>query len=84
MDLYDDIYDTLIGNFIPEYALPWVPNAFTQGSACEQAYRRMMEARDRIEERLGTEDDEDIHCMLIEMDTIQRLLCRAVMELRRM
>ena len=82
MDYYDKIYFSLIGELDEENALPIVPNLFAPGSACDQAYDRHLQARDRISAKLGHEDNPDLCQMLSEMDTIQRILCREIMALR--
>lgn len=82
MDYYDKIYYSLIGELDEESALPIVPNLFAPGSACDQAYDRLLQARNRISAKLGHEDDPDLCQMLCEMDTIQRTLCREIMALR--
>ncbi len=79
MDLYDEIYYSLLGQM--EWPVAGVPNAFAPGSPCQVAYSLAIDARDRVQARLGGEDDVDLHQMLVGMETIQRLLCRAVMEL---
>ena len=84
MQFYDEIYYSLIGEMAEDSALPWVPNAFSPGSECEQAYTRLLAARDRVSGKLGVEDDPDLEQMLQEMLTIQRILCKKVMELRRL
>lgn len=84
MQFYDEIYYSLIGEMAEDTALPWVPNAFSPGSECEQAYTRLLAARDRVNQKLGAEEDADLEQMLQEMLTIQRILCKKVMELRRL
>ncbi len=84
MDLYEDIYFSLIGELIPEAALPWVPNAFVPGSPCAKALEQLYDAKYRLQERLNTDDDPDIEEMMSAMDMIQQELCIAVMKLRRM
>lgn len=84
MDFYDEIYYSLIGELTEEAALPWVPNAFAPGSECEQAYARLLSARDRVNNKLGTDEDPDLEQMLQEMLTIQYILCKQVMQLRRL
>ncbi len=84
MDFYDEIYATLIGDMQEEYALPWVPNALAPGSYCEESLTRLMDARDRLAERLGVDVDPDLEIMMDEMVAIQSTLCRMVMELRRL
>lgn len=82
MDYYDKIYYSLIGELDEESALPIVPNLFAPGSACNQAYDRLLQARDRISAKLGWDDDPDLSEILAEMNTIQRILCREIMALR--
>ncbi len=82
MDVYDEIYYSLLGELTEEAALPWVPNAFAPSGECAEAYERLLEARNRILERLGVGEDADLEQMLTEMDAIQRSLCRQVMGLR--
>ncbi len=82
MDMYDDIYYSLLGQRTAEAALGWVPNAFAPGSVCDEAYSRLIGARNRIADRLGVEGDQDLEQMLDEMETIQYVLCRTLMELR--
>lgn len=84
MQLYDEIYYSLIGEMAEDSALPWVPNAFSPGSECEQAYTRLLAARNRVNKKLGAEDDPDLEQMLQEMLTIQHILCKKIMELRRL
>ncbi len=83
MDLYDEIYYTLIGQ-MADQGLSWVPNAFATGSDCDEAYTRLIQARDRLLERLGREEDPDLSIMLDEMYDITHALCRAVLALRKM
>ncbi len=79
MNFYDEIYYTLIGQMEESAALSWVEDAFAPGSACDGAYERLMEARDRVLEKLGRDEDPDVSRMLAEMDTVQRLLCRKLL-----
>ncbi len=80
MDYYDEIYYSLIGQLEPP--LEGIPNAFAPGSVCDQAYTQLIEARDRVAEKLGQQDDPDLSQMLQQMDTIQRTLCRLTLTLR--
>ncbi len=82
MQLYDEIYYSLIGEMAEDSALPWIPNAFSPGGECEQAYTRLLAARDRVAEKLGVEEDPDLEQMLQEMLTIQHILCKKIIELR--
>ncbi len=84
MDYYDKIYYSLIGELTEEAAFPWVPDAFASGSKCDKAYTRLLDARDRVLEKLGTDEDPDLEQMLNEMNTIQRTLCRQLMDARQL
>ncbi len=77
MDLYDEIYYSLIGELTEEAALSWVPNAFAPGGACDAAYHRLIGARNRILQKLGSDEDADLEQMLTEMDTISTLFSLA-------
>ncbi len=84
MDYYDKIYYSLIGQLGAGAAMPIVPNAFAPGSDCDKAYDRLIQARNRVSAKLGCEDDPDLARMFTEMETIQRNLCRQIMELRKL
>ncbi len=73
MDKYDKIYYALIGAMEGN---DQIPNAFAPGSPCDHAYTRLIQARNRVLDKLGTGDDPDLEQILTEMDTIQRALCR--------
>ncbi len=83
MNLYDQIYYSLIGELEDDAALGWVPNAFTLGSLCDEAYTRILCARSRLLAKLGTEEDPDLEQLFAEFSTIQRLLCRSALGLRK-
>ncbi len=81
MDYYDQIYYSLIGELEPPS--PGVPNAFAPGSDCDLAYARMIEARNRVAEKLGADDDPDLSQMLTELAAIQYALCRQALSLHK-
>ncbi len=83
MDFYDEIYHSLTGELVEGQALPWVPNLFGEDMPCGQAYGRLIAARDRLLERLGQDEDDDLEIMLMEMEEIQYILVRQVLSLRR-
>lgn len=58
MDEFDDIYDTLMGELLPEAAIPGVPNLFAPGSECDRAYAAALDAYYRLLDRLGRQNDD--------------------------
>lgn len=81
-EIVDNVYYSLLGEQIPEAALPWVENAFAKGSSCDLAYQEMLAAYERLRKRLGVEEeDEDTEIIIGSMLEIQRLLCLKMFEL---
>lgn len=80
-ELFDQIYDTMLGHLLPEYQLPWVEDAFAPGSFCDREYEVMRVHYARICLRLhaGAEDAE-LDAMLACMEKIQRELCRQMFD----
>lgn len=77
MDIIQDVYDTLTGQLEPEYAVPWVKNAFDEGQPCQKAYSDMLAAYDRLLQRLNeTDEDADVEEILTCLLTIQWELSR--------
>jgi len=78
MEKFEDIYLSLLGCLIPEYAVPWVDNAFATGALCDQEYERMRRAYERLCARLGVapeDEDGDLNTMVDAMESIQEDLC---------
>lgn len=74
-ELEVDIYATLIGVTDEEHRVPGVENAFAPGSYCDRRYQDMLDCRQRLWNRLGSEDDEDVESMIIALESIQTALC---------
>ncbi len=76
MDSFDKVYYTLLGVISPEVQLPWVSNAFAEGSLCGNAYKDMREAYKRIVDRLQEADeDADLEIIVTAMQDMQKILC---------
>ena len=59
------VYESLMGELIPEYALDWVEDIFVPGHPCYEEYVQMREAYQRICTRLGSgEEDSDLEIMV--------------------
>lgn len=74
--LKEQIYTQMNGAYIPE-AIPEqikdiVQDEFANGLPCDQAYARIYNAKLRLNERLGTDEDPDIECIINSMFDICR------------
>ena len=82
MDIVEQVYLSLTGELIDP--IRYVPNAFEQGSYCAERYQEMLDAYERLRERLGvTDEDEDVEIIIDSLLAIQRKLCREMFELAR-
>ena len=71
----EDIYDSLQGGLVPEARVPWVKNLFLPGSPCDRAYSDMLDAYERLRDRLGVADeDEDVEIIINSLLDIQQIL----------
>lgn len=65
MSYAEDVYYTLLGEFIDGAGVPGVDNMFTAGSPCDQNYASMLEAYGRLCHRLSQRDeDEDVEIII--------------------
>ncbi len=70
-----DIYDTLQGVMQQGFGYPDVENLFEDGSLCMREYSNMLEAYERLCDRLGVVDeDDDVEVIISSLMTIQREL----------
>lgn len=76
MTIFDEIYTSLLGVANEDSALDWVENAFSPGSPCFDANEEIWEARLRLCERLGLEDDRDVQILVDNFYDVQEYLCR--------
>lgn len=57
----ETVYDSLLGQLIPEYHLSWVENIFVSGHPCYEHYCDMRQAYERLLKRLNkTDEDRDV------------------------
>ena len=74
MDIVEQVYLSLTGELVDP--IRYVPNAFEQGSYCAERYQEMLDAYERLRERLGvTDEDEDVEIMISAFEDIQQKLC---------
>ena len=71
----EQVYLTLCGELIPSAQIEGVENAFRQGSPCDQWYILLLDARNRLLERLGVTEDMELERMLQYQQNIQEELC---------
>ena len=51
--LYEDIFATVTGHMLPEYALDWVENGGVPGQDYYQVYEQLWEGRQELCDRFG-------------------------------
>lgn len=76
----EDIYDTMIGELIPEFCVPGIHNEFEEGEPCERLYEEVYNAKCRISEQTGFEEDPDVEIIIGNMFDIQKILCKKMFE----
>lgn len=60
-DLMTDVVDT---EQYPVEESKYVENIFAEGSTCEEAYQEVYEAKCRLCQRLGIQEDRDVECII--------------------
>lgn len=68
----EEIYDSLMGDLV--VPVPGVENAFSVGSRCAVLYAQVYDSRQRLCDRLGTEEDEDVEEIIDSLLEISREL----------
>lgn len=69
----EDVYMTLWGELLEGYRVKGVPNLFEANSFCEQQYYQMLDAYERLRERLGSDDeDKDVEQIIDSLLSICR------------
>lgn len=64
-NIQEAVYDSLMGQLIPEASLPWVEPIFVPEHPCYEEYSKMREAYDRLLTRLEeTDEDRDAEAMI--------------------
>ena len=72
MDM-DLIYLSMMGELVQP--LEGIPNAFAAGEPCQMLYQQIYEAKCRLCDRLGEDEDADVECILDRFFEINRELC---------
>ena len=64
-DFAKRVYNTLNGQYIPTFCVPGVENAFAPGEKCMQLYGEVLDAYERLCNRLGVgEEDYDVEVII--------------------
>ena len=80
-DFKKQVYLTLTGNLIPSYYVPGVENAFAEDSYCLNKYKEVMDAYERLCERLGVVDeDDDVEIIINSFLDMEQYLCLKMYE----
>lgn len=67
------VYDTLQGDLVEKARLPGVENLFAEGGFCMTRYGQMLDAYQRLRERLEVEDEDlDVEEMIWAFMDIER------------
>lgn len=80
------VYDQMTGSLDPkkcsEADEKLAVNEFAEGSVCDEAYKRVYNASEKLSERLGVPfgEDKDIECIINSMFEIQEILCMKMYE----
>lgn len=73
----EDVYDTLRGFSIPQARVKGVENLFAPGEECEGLYGQMLDAYERLRNRLGVEDeDADVEVIISSLLRIEGIISR--------
>ena len=71
-----DVYDTLLGTMEDDSLVPEVENCFAPGTKCDRLYRDIMDAYERLRNRLGAADEDmDVEIIINAFMDIQQELC---------
>lgn len=74
-DITETVYDSLCGQLIPEYHLPWVEDIFVPGHPCYENYAQMRRAYEHLLERLNeVDEDQDAENMINHLMAYGRII----------
>lgn len=81
-ELKERVYLTLTGNLIPSYRVPGVEDAYAKDAFCLKQYSKMLDAYERLCERLGTgeEEDDDVEIIINSLLDIEKCLSMKMYE----
>ena len=69
------VYESMACDVCEEFMFPGVDNAFTPDSLCMNYYEKALNAKNRILNKLKTDDDPDLALIFYYLDRIQEEVC---------
>ena len=82
LTLAEHVYDCLLGQFVSEKALDWVENIYTDGSEYDRNYSAVLDAYERLCQRLGAdEEDRDVEVIINAMLANEQIVALKMFEL---
>ena len=79
MKLVENVYEAVCGEYADE-ADYVIQNEFAEGKTCSEAYKRVYEAKRRLCERLGVDEDPDVEMIIDSMFAITRTVGEKMFE----
>jgi len=74
--LAEKVYYTLIGVLEDSFQISWVENAFAPNTECDRLYCEILQANERLCQRLGVpQEDTDVELLMDHFLKIQKELC---------
>lgn len=71
----DRVYESMVGNLPEACRIPEVEDAFAGGKLCEVWYSEVLEAYQRICDKLGVSDEADAQIIMRSLMDISKELC---------
>ena len=77
----EEVYDTLLGEYVDGAEVPGVQNIYAPGGPCDRNYTAMLEAYERLCRRLNCRDeDPDVEIIIDSLLENQRMIALKMFE----
>ena len=74
---FEEIYNTVAGTMSINGGVPWVEDAFAEGTVCSQAYKDFWTAREHLCDRFGLDwEDEDLELFMNGIMCLEKEIAR--------
>ena len=78
---FERIRDSALGYLKPSERADWVRDISQEGSDYDAAYQKLMDVRERLSARLGTEEiDEDLEAMMNAAMELEKAVARGIFD----